>query len=59
MSCRLIPERVNVGRQVEIVVDRLGHVDDTDTARGLTFELHGGIRGVITANGDELGHVET
>jgi hypothetical protein len=55
---RLIAERVDVHRQIEIVVDRLGHVDDAETAAGVFLEPHRGKRGIVAADGDELRHVE-
>ena len=48
MSGSLITKRVHVGRQGEIVVDRLRYVDDTDAAHGLALQLHGGSRGGAT-----------
>ena len=58
MTGRLEAERVDVRRQVEIVVDRLRHVRHADPAAGPFFELHGGVRGVIAADRDELRDVQ-
>ena len=35
-----------------------GHVDDADGAGGVAFQPHGGERGVVPADGDELGDVQ-
>ena len=51
-------ERVDVRGQIEIVVDRLRHVHDTEPARCVLRELHGRERRVVAADGDELRHVE-
>ncbi len=58
MAGGLEPEGVDVGRQIEVVVDRLRDVDDADTAGGPLLELHGGERRVVAADGHELRHVE-
>ena len=55
---RLEAERVHVVRQVEIVVDRLRHVDDADAALGLLFELHRRVGGVVAADRDQLRDVQ-
>src|SRR6266513_1395249 len=55
---RLEPERVHLRRQVEIVVDGLGHVHDLEPPRRPLLELHGRIRRVVTADGNELRDVE-
>ena len=51
-------ERVDVRRQIEIVVDRLRHVHDADAPGRLLLELHRGERGVVAADRDQLRHVE-
>ena len=58
MAGGLEPERVDVGREVEVVVDRLRHVDDADAAGGALLELHGGEGGVVAADGHELRDVQ-
>ena len=55
---RLEPEGVDVGRQVQVVVDGLRDVDDPDAPPDLLLELRGRIGGVIAADRDELPHVE-
>ena len=55
---RLEPERVDVGRQVQVVVDGLRDVDNPDAPPGPLLELQGRIGGVIAADRDELLHVE-
>ena len=55
---RLEPEGVDVGRQIQVVVDGLRHVDDADAAGGALFELHRRERRVVAADGDELRHVQ-
>jgi sugar phosphate isomerase/epimerase len=40
MAGGLEAERVDVRRQIEIVVDRLGHVHDSDSPPGTLGELH-------------------
>ena len=54
----LEPERVHVRRQVEVVVDRLRHVDDANPAGRALFEVHRRERRVVAADGDELRDVE-
>src|SRR5207244_431266 len=44
--------------QRQIVVDSLWHVGDMQRAAGLLVNLAGGIRGIIAADGDELGNVK-
>ena len=51
-------EGVHVGRQVEVVVDRLGDVHDLHAASRLLLEPHGRVGGVVAPDGDELGHVQ-
>ena len=51
-------ERLDVRRQVEIVVYGLRHVHDAQPARTDTLQLHGGERGVVAADGDELRDVQ-
>ena len=58
MTRGLKAEAVDVRRQIQIVVDRLRHVDDPDPARGALFELHRRVRRVVAADRDELSHVE-
>ena len=55
---RLEPERVDVAGQVEVVVDRLRHVDDADAAAGLLLELHRRVGRVVAADRDELRDVQ-
>ena len=55
---RLVPERVDVGRQIQVVVDCLRYVHDVDASCGMLFELHGRERGVVSADRDELRHVQ-
>jgi hypothetical protein len=54
----LEPEGVDVGRQIEVVVDRLGHVHDAQAARRVLDELHRRVGGVVAADGDELRDAE-
>ena len=49
----LIAEGPYVGRQVEIVVDRLGHVNDAQPMASRVRELVGGERGVIPPDGHQ------
>ncbi len=58
MARRLVPERVDVRRQVEVVVNRLGNVHDPQAAPAALLGLHRGERRVVAANRDELRHVE-
>ena len=51
-------ERVDVRRQVQVVVDGLGHVHDADAAAGVLLELHRREGRVVAADGDELRHVQ-
>ena len=58
VASRLEPERVDVGWQVEIVVDRLRHVDDANPPRGARLELHRRERRVVAADRHELRDVQ-
>ena len=51
-------EGVDIRRQVEIVVDRLGDMDDLQPAGRRLLELHRRIGGVITADRNQTGNVE-
>ncbi len=51
-------EGVDVGGQVEVVVDRLRHVDDVDAALRLLRELHRRERRVVAADRDQLRDVQ-
>ena len=55
---RLEAEGVDVRGKVEVVVDRLRHVDDVDPAARPLLELHRREGGVVAADGDELRDVE-
>ena len=55
---RLKAERVDVCGQIEIVVDRLGHMDDAQAAGGVFGQLHRRKRRIVAADRDELRHVE-
>ena len=55
---RLVPEGPHVVRQVEIVVDGLGHVNDPQPAAGGLRQLVGRERGVVAADGEEHADVE-
>ena len=56
---RLEPERVDVGGEVEVVVDRLRDVDDGDPPVRLLGELHRGEGRVVAADRDETRDVQT
>ena len=58
MTRGLVAERVHVRRQVEVVVDRLGHMHHVDPAGGLLLDHHGRERGVVPADGDQIGHAQ-
>ena len=55
----LISECIDVRRQIEIVVDGLRDVHDANTSVRVLLEPHRGKRRIVTADGDELCHVET
>jgi hypothetical protein len=59
MPRRLEPECIDVGREIEIVVDRLRHVNDLDAAGGHFLELHRRERRVVATDRDEHRHIET
>jgi hypothetical protein len=54
----LVAEGVHVGRQVEVVVDRLGNVDHPDTPLGLLHQFHGRVRRVVAADRDQARDVQ-
>src|SRR5437773_2710096 len=54
----LVSERIDVSGKIEIIVDRLRDVDDTNAARRLSFESHRRMRRVVAADGYELRDVE-
>jgi hypothetical protein len=54
----LITERVDVRRQVEIVVDGLRDVHHANASARALLEPHCGERRIVPADGDELRHVE-
>ena len=58
MARRLESERVDMSRQIEIVVDRLRHMDDAQPSGRVLGQLHGREGRVVAADGDELRHVE-
>ncbi len=51
-------ERVDVGRQVEVVVDRLWYMDDLQASGGRLLEPHRRVGRVIAADRDEPGDVQ-
>ena len=55
VSRGLKPERIDVWREVQVVVDRLGHVHDPETTRGSLDESMRRVRSVVAADRDELG----
>ena len=55
---RLEPERVDVRRQLEVVVDRLRHVHDANASGGLAVERHRGERRVVAADRQQPRDVE-
>src|SRR5690606_13847438 len=56
---RVVAERRNAVRKVEVVVDGFGHVDDADTAGRDLIHLHRAVCRVVSADCDELVDVET
>ena len=55
----LIAEGRDAVRQVEVVVDRLRHVNHVNAAGGGLLDLHRAVGGVVTADGDQLVDVQT
>src|SRR6185436_17649050 len=55
---RLVAEGVDLGRQVEIVVDGFGDVNDPEAPGRLALDAGGREGRVVTADGDEVGDVE-
>ena len=58
MAGGLEPEGVDVGWQIEVVVDRLRHMDDADASGRALFELHRGEGRVVATDRHELRYVE-
>ena len=59
VSRGLEAERVDVRRQIEVVVDRLRHMDDADAAGGLLRQAVRRVRRVVAAHRDQLRDAET
>jgi hypothetical protein len=58
MARRLKTEGIDVRRQVEVVVDGLGHVHHAQARAGALGHLHRRKCGVVAADGDQLGDTQ-